>query len=279
MKKISILFASIVAMLSFSSCSETWDDNPTLKDTPENATFTLLRPAMADNLVLLDQGGSLHMQCNQPDYGYQAAASYEVQASLTEDFANFVSLATPQQNRAEINPPCDEVANAACKLLGVVTEDDIPTTPVAMWFRLRAFVPQSEATTTCYSNAIEFKQIQVYFNISVPGLHTGIYLRGDFNGWTNPDSDEFLTTDENNIWETGVVTIPAGNTFKVADAAWGPINLGATSAELKINQPYTLNDGDNPGNLTCPEDFTGIARLQLMGGKYYLTLVLPGEEE
>lgn len=120
-------------MLSFNSCSETWDDNPTLYGVPENATFTLNKPTMADNLVLLDQGGTLHLTCNQPDYGYQAPACYEVQASLTQDFTKYETLGTVLYNRAEINPPCDEVANAACKLLGVVDEVDVPTTPISLW--------------------------------------------------------------------------------------------------------------------------------------------------
>lgn len=280
MKKISILFASVVAMLSFNSCSETWDDNPTLKDQPENATFTLLKPAMADNLVLLDQGGSLHMECNQPDYGYQAAASYQVQASLTQDFANYVSLASIQHNRSEINPPCSEVANAACKLLGVVLESDVPTQPIKMYFRLKAFVEQSEETTTCYSNVVEFSQVKVYYNISVPGLHSGYYIRGGCNNWLNDglmDEWEFFTTDETDIWETGVITIDANTEFKIADKDWGPVNLGASSAELKLNVPYTLNDGDNPGNLKCADAFTGVAHLERRSGKWYLTLSTPEE--
>ena len=113
MKKISIFFASVAAVLSFSSCSETWDDNPVLAGVPEGATFELNKPTMADNVVLLEDGGSLHMTCNQPDYGYQAPVSYQVQVSLTEDFAQFENLASIQTNRSQINPPCEQVANAA----------------------------------------------------------------------------------------------------------------------------------------------------------------------
>lgn len=277
MKKISILFASVVAMLSFNSCSETWDDNPTLYGVPENATFTLNKPTMADNLVLLDQGGTLHLTCNQPDYGYQAPACYEVQASLTQDFTKYETLGTVLYNRAEINPPCDEVANAACKLLGVVDEVDVPTTPISLWIRLRAYIDQSPENTTCYSNAVEYKQVQVYYNISVPGLQTGLYLRGDMNGWGV--TDEFLTTDEMGIYELDNITITKGQTFKIADADWGPVNLGAGSAELKLNEPYTLNGGDNPGNLSCPDDFTGKLKLELRAGKYHLTLITSEEQK
>ena len=129
MKKITIFFASVAAVLSLSSCSETWDDNPVLAGVPEGATFELNKPTMADNVVLLEDGGSLHMTCNQPDYGYQAPVSYQVQVSLTEDFAQFENLASIQTNRSQINPPCEQVANAACKLLGVVDPEDVPADP------------------------------------------------------------------------------------------------------------------------------------------------------
>lgn len=54
MKKISLMFAVAVAALGFSSCSETWDDNPVLKthEGEEKADF-LNQPQMADQVIML----------------------------------------------------------------------------------------------------------------------------------------------------------------------------------------------------------------------------------
>ena len=278
MKKISLFFAGVVAVLSFNSCSETWDDNPVLSGVPEGTTFRLNTPTMADNVVLLEDGGSLHMTCNQPDYGYQAPVSYQVQVSLTEDFAKFENIRSIQTNRAQINPPCDQVANAACKLLGVVEPADVPGDVVSLWFRVRAYISQSPDNTTCFSNPVEYKKVQIYYNISIPGKPSGLFIRGGMNDWGAPADGEFLTTDEMGIYQLGPVTIAKGTEFKVSTADWALPNLGKGSADLKIDQPYLLTNDGGSGNLVCPADFTGTLKLEDRSGKYYLTLI-PSKKE
>ena len=87
MKKISILFACLVAVLTFNSCKEDTEpqyNNPT--------KFTLNTPALAAQYYELTEDGTLDLSWSQPDYGYAAPASYKVSVSLLEDFSESMEL-------------------------------------------------------------------------------------------------------------------------------------------------------------------------------------------
>lgn len=82
------------------------------------------------------------------------------------------------------------------------------------------------------------------------------------NGWGV--SDQFLTTDVKNVWLIQGVTIAAGETFKLADADWAKINLGATpDAAIEIGKAYTLTSGGE--NMSLSAAFTGDIALQTSG--------------
>ena len=129
MKKISLMFAVAVAALGFSSCSETWDDNPVLNthEGEEKADF-LNQPQMSDQVIMLttdNQDGTFHLTCSQPDFGYAAVATYRVQCSLTEDFAKFEEIQQDFYDCGEINPLNADVAAALEKLSGVQTSPSL----------------------------------------------------------------------------------------------------------------------------------------------------------
>lgn len=102
-----------------------------------------------------------------------------------------------------------------------------------------------------------------------PDQPSGIYIRGDMNGWDT--SNEFLTTNFKNTWIVTGITINAGETFKIADEGYSSLNLGSNGEALEIGVPYVLQkDG---GNIECPAYFSGDIKLQLKGGSYKITLV------
>lgn len=102
-----------------------------------------------------------------------------------------------------------------------------------------------------------------------PDQPSGIYIRGDMNGWDT--SNEFLTTNFKNNWIVTGITINAGETFKIADEGYSSLNLGSNGETLEIGVPYVLQkDG---GNIECPAYFSGDIKLQLKGGSYQITLV------
>lgn len=277
MKKISLTFAVLVAALGFSSCTETWDDNPKL-NTHEGvveANF-LNEPVLQNTAVNIgadDVNGSLHFTCSQPDFGYAAAAAYHMQVSL--DKVNFVELTQTFFDCSQINPLNSEVAKAVSSLAGVVSEADLPVNVKPVYFRLRANIPELPESTEFISNWVSMNDITIsYLAIWLPGNPTGLYLRGGMNEWGSPDEWEFKTAAEDYSYEITDVTISAGTEFKVADSSWGPINMGAGDQGSVVTPgvPYTLNAGDNPGNLSVTADFTGRVYLQLVQGTYILTL-------
>lgn len=276
------MFAVAVAALGFSSCSETWDDNPVLKthEGEEKADF-LNNPQMQDQVIMLtndNKQGTFHLTCSQPDFGYAAVANYRVQCSLTEDFANYEEIAQDFYNCAEINPLNADVAAAIEKLSGVQTEADLPLPYQKLYMRLRAYIAQDEEGTQFLSNVVSFKGVAVdYLAIWVSGVPVNIYLRGGFpdaSDWGAVPQYQFVTGPEENTWVTGTIDIPAGTEFKVADSSWGPLNAGAGSAGSTVtpNEPLVIDNGDNPGNLHVDVAFHGYAHLSLVKGVYTLTL-------
>lgn len=276
------MFAVAVAALGFSSCSETWDDNPVLKthEGEQKADF-LNQPQMQDQVIMLNNDnkeGTFHLTCSQPDFGYAAVANYRVQCSLTEDFAVFEEINQDFYNCAEINPLNADVAAAIEKLSGVQTEADLPLPYQKLYMRLRAYVAQDEEGTQFLSNVVSFKGVAVdYLAIWVSGVPVNIYLRGGFpdaSDWGAVPQYQFVTGPEENTWVTNTITIPAGTEFKVADSSWDPLNAGAGSAGSNVvpNTPLVIDNGDNPGNLMMTEEFTGIAHLSLVKGVYTLTM-------
>lgn len=286
MKKISLLFAVAVAALGFSSCSETWDDNPVIKthEGEMKADF-LNNPQMQDQVIMLtndNKDGSFHLTCSQPDFGYAAVGTYRVQVSLTEDFAKFEEISQDFYDCGEINPLNADVAAILEKLSGVKTEADLPLPYQKLYMRLRAFVAQDEAHTQFLSNVVSFKGVSAdYLAIWVSGVPVNMYLRGGFpetGGWEAIEKYQFMTGPEENTWVTNTITIPAGTEFKVADSSWSSCNWGGpagSTTDIAVDTPFTLNtnpaDG-GPGNIKMPAAFTGIAHLSLVKGVYTLTM-------
>lgn len=73
----------------------------------------------------------------------------------------------------------------------------------------------------------------------LPSLSSGIYLRGEHNGWGATPEYEFLTTDVKNVYELEDVDVK--DRFKIADANWGEHNWGGEteniSMKLDTDQP------------------------------------------
>lgn len=271
------MFAAVAA-LGLSSCSETWDGNPVLPTHEGTPTVEILnKPALQDMPIMLtndNADGNFHLTCSQPDYGYAAVATYKVQCSLTPDFADYREIEQSFYNCAEINPINGDVAAALEYLSGVRTEDDLPLAYQTLYMRLRVYVAQDEANTTYFSNVVSFQKVSAdYLAIWVADVPANLYLRGGMNEWGADAAWRFATGTESNTWVIKNVTIPAGTEFKVADSNWGPINLGSGDSNVVVpGEKFTLNGGENPGNLTVTADFTGRVQLSLVNGVYELIL-------
>lgn len=81
MKKISVLFFALVALLATSSCKQ--NTEPRYQ---EATKFELNTPAMAQQYYQLTPDGVIDLNWSQPDWGFAAVASYTVQMALNPDF-------------------------------------------------------------------------------------------------------------------------------------------------------------------------------------------------
>ncbi|MCM1036757.1 MAG: hypothetical protein NC406_05460 [Bacteroides sp.] len=282
MKKSTIFCAALALTAALTTgCKETWDDNPVLKTHEGTVTVDFLNiPAMQQMPITLtadNQDGTFCLTASQPDFGYAAAAAYQVQVSFTEDFADYYEIPQRFYDLSDINPLNKDVAEAIENLAGVRTDDDLPLAARRVYMRLHAFVPQHEEGTQYLSNAVYYESIAIAKGnlvVWLVGEHSGIFMRGGMNEWGSPAEWEFVSAADRNTYEIpGTVTIAKGTEFKVADSGWSSINMGAgADATVNIGKPYTLNGGDNPGNLVMGADFTGRAHLRIDGESYILTL-------
>lgn len=274
MKKI-LLTCAVAASICLSSCDETWDKNPVLETHEGVVTANFLNnPVMQDQYIMLtsdNADGTFHLTCSQPDFGYAAVASYQVQCSLTSDFSHYEEISQVFYDCAEINPTNADVAAALEYLSDVKTEDDLPLEYQKLYMRVRAYIAQSPDNTQYVSNVVSFAGVSAnYLAIWVADVPVDIYLRGGFTpDWGAIPEYQFVTGPEKNTWVLKDVTVSSSVEFKIADSSWGSLNLGAgDNAVITPGEAFTLNGGENPGNLKLSEDFTGLIQLSLDNGIY-----------
>lgn len=291
MKKISILFACLVAVLSLNSCKE--DPEPVYNAPTE---FVLNTPALAAQYYELTEDGTLDLSWSQPNYGYAAAAKYKVQVSLDNDFVDttYVNMVITDtvyvdsvnfeiQNRDTIvmeivddfvelsseyslcyaQVSGKEVAEAICNLRGIANEDEYTDEPArAVYFRVRGFISGIEGSDIV-SNVIKLNQVKEYCAIQSPGY---IYLIGSVGGWTGPDAGNAGALAE---WRL----------FEAADAIGSKIysatfNMPAGSLTFRF---YTeLTGWDGGASVGTQVDDNPIT-VDMSSGVYGGALVAPGK--
>ena len=256
MKKLSILFACLVAVLGFSSCEDTDPQyqNPT--------KFVLNTPALANQLYELSADGTIDLSWSQPDYGYAATAAYYVQVSLDGTDSTFVECGT-KYVKCYAQVKASEVAEAICKLRGIESEDDYTDEPARkVYFRVRALIDGIEGSEIL-SNVIALNQVKEYCAIQSPGY---IYLIGNVGGWTGPDA---ANADALAKWRL----------FESATAIGSKIYSGVfdmPAGELIFRFYTELTGWDGGASVGMQVDDNPVA-IQLVDGMYNGTLVAPGK--
>lgn len=105
---------------------------------------------------------------------------------------------------------------------------------------------------------LEKKGNKYVMTLQSAGAPSGIYFRGDMNGWDAAKNWEFLTTDADNVLKLGNVTLDPSQGFKVADKDWGAINYGGTAPVIPGTEYVLVYNGEN---LNVSDAFTGTAIL------------------
>lgn len=278
MKKLSILFACLVAVLGFSSCEDTDPQyqNPT--------KFVLNTPALANQLYELSADGTIDLSWSQPDYGYAATAAYYVQVSLDGTDSTFVECGT-KYVKCYAQVKASEVAEAICKLRGIESEDDYTDEPARkVYFRVRALIDGIEGSEIL-SNVIALNQVKEYCAIQSPGY---IYLIGNVGGWTGPDAANADALAKWRLFESataigskiysGVFDMPAGELifrFYTELTGWdGGASVGMQAEDNPV--AIQLVDGMYNGTLVAP----GKGSVQILdwaGGSMKITVNLSGK--
>lgn len=261
MKKISILFAMLVAVISLNSCKE--DTQPRFT-TPTK--FVLNTPALANEYYELTEDGTVNLSWSQPNYGYAAAASYAVQVALTEDFSAFEECGSTYQT-CDAHVKASEMAEAICVLRGIESEDDYVDEPARpVYVRIRAFIDGIEGSEIV-SNVITLKQVKEYCAIKSPGC---IYLIGNVGGWTGPDAGNAEALADWRLFESpdaigskiysAVFDMPAASSlgdgalifrFYTELTGWdGGASVGMQAEDSPID--VALTDGAFKGSLVSP---------------------------
>ena len=290
------MIAAFGAMLGFASCTNSADEHPILDPVKEGTVENYLNtPEMANMALQITESGKkgyVHMTCSQPKaYGFAAPVVYTVEASMNSDFKTpiaadlpaYIDLETTFSNCEGINPTFEEIARAMCTMLGIDSEDQVPSPYYPLYLRLVAnmgtvIAGVTSPNTTVTSNVVCLNEVSVgYLAIVKPDQRTGYFMRGVGGNWDAQPDWEFLTTSEANVYVLKNVTIAKGDNFKVADASWGDVNCGAGSGTLEIGKKYTLNNSGSSGNIEMPVDFTGRVTLYQSGSSFSILFEKPAE--
>ena len=237
----------LAGLAATTSCSEDRESNPTVM---KPTAFVLNTPAMTDQYIELSQKNSVHLTWSQPDYGYNAYATYKVQVGLVqadgsikwnEDNGAPKYLETPYY-KCNVNINAEEIAMAINAIDGVTKEDDY----VDMGYRgiamrvassIRNSVNEEIPGSTIISNHVVFKNMKAYCAVKSPAA---LWIIGNCSGWSEPSAGNAAALADWRIFETeigsnvfeGVITMPAGNLqfrFYSALTGWdGGASVGPT---------------------------------------------------
>lgn len=262
MKKIfsvALMLLGAVAMLT--SCSTDNDANPTIKSP---TSFTINESPLADQYIQLSADNRVNLTWSQPDYGYNAFATYQVQVGLVdngtvkwnEKDGSPKYLSTPYTIcNANING--EEIAEAICEIDGFKDTDsyiDMGFREIALriYANIQTSVNTEVAGTGIVSdNYVTFKHMAAYCAIKSPAY---IYLVGNCTGWETPNQGNlehysawrlFENDDEigSNVFH-GTFDLPAGDLqfrFYKALTGWDDDSMGPQVTDAGVPSNFAGN--------------------------------------
>ena len=177
------------------SCSTDNDYNPSIKSPTK---FTINESPVANQYIKLAADNNVNLTWSQPDYGYNAFATYKVQVGLVENGnVNWFTkdgqpkyLAT-SYTICNANISGEEIAEAICAIDGFkYAEDYIDMGYREIALRIYASINTSVGaeipnTGILSENYVTFKHMAVYNPIKSPGF---IYLVGNVTDWQTPNA-------------------------------------------------------------------------------------------
>lgn len=275
MKNKLLLGTLLIGIASlFTSCKDDREYNPTFQ-TPTQ--FSLNTPATTDMYIQLSADNTVHLTWSQPDYGYNARATYSIQVGVVQadnsvkwcqkdvkdDAGNVIGQEDDYLSTNHYICSADisgeEIAQAINQVDGITKVEDYTDKGFRqIAFRVRAALFEALTTivpgSVVVSNTVFFNHMAAYASIKAPAV---IYLVGSPNSWPAPQpanadalEDWKLVETEigNNVFE-GTFDIPAGDLqfrFYTYLQDWGTDDdpMGSVGPQ-KPDDPITCNFDEN----------------------------------
>ena len=177
------------------SCSTDNDSNPTIKSPTK---FSINESPVADQYIQLAQDNNVNLTWSQPDYGYNAFATYQIQVGLVKngqvtwyekDGQPKYLATTYTVCNANING--EEISEVLCALDGFkYAEDYVSQGYREVALRVYASINTSmkaevAGTGILSDNYVTFKHMAAYNAIKSPGY---IYIVGNCTDWQTPNA-------------------------------------------------------------------------------------------
>lgn len=231
------LLLAVAAMLG-TACDSDRDDNPTVSPDNNPSEFVLNTPALADQYIQLSAENKVHLTWSQPQYGYNAIATYQVEVGLVgndgsitwakkdvldndgnvvEENKNPYYLETTYTTcSAEVSG--EEIAEAICKADNFRKPEqyqEMGFRKIAM--RIRSVINDAANNyvegTEVFSQPVYFNHMAAYNAVKDK---TCLWVIGNCSGWTEPSAGNADKLADWRIWETaigskvykGTVTMP-----------------------------------------------------------------------
>lgn len=259
MKKILSLALMVLggfAMLT--SCSTDNDSNPTIKSPTK---FSINESPVADQYIQLAQDNNVNLTWSQPDYGYNAFATYQIQVGLVKDGqvtwyekdGQPKYLATTY-TVCNANISGEEISEVLCAIDGFKYAEDY----VSQGYREVAFRVYSSINTSMKAevagtgilsdNYVTFRHMAAYNAIKSPGY---IYLVGNCTDWQTPNAGN---TEHYSAWRLfekddeigskvyyGTFELPAGAQFRFYRAltGWDQDSMGPQVDDSGVESAFT----------------------------------------
>jgi len=259
MKKILSLALMVLggfAMLT--SCSTDNDSNPTIKSPTK---FSINESPVADQYIQLAQDNNVNLTWSQPDYGYNAFATYQIQVGLVKDGqvtwyekdGQPKYLATTY-TVCNANISGEEISEVLCAIDGFKYAEDY----VSQGYREVAFRVYSSINTSMKAevagtgilsdNYVTFRHMAAYNAIKSPGY---IYLVGNCTDWQTPNAGN---TEHYSAWRLfekddeigskvyyGTFELPAGAQFRFYRAltGWDQDSMGPQVDDSGVESAFS----------------------------------------
>ena len=259
MKKILSLALMVLGGFSMlTSCSTDNDSNPTIKSPTK---FSINESPVADQYIQLAQDNNVNLTWSQPDYGYNAFATYQIQVGLVKngqvtwyekDGQPKYLATTYTVCNANING--EEISEVLCALDGFkYAEDYVSQGYREVALRVYASINTSmkaevAGTGILSDNYVTFKHMAAYNAIKSPGY---IYLVGNCTDWQTPNAGN---TEHYSAWRLfekddaigskvyyGTFDLPAGAQFRFYRAltGWDQDSMGPQVDDAGVESAFT----------------------------------------